>query len=88
MNLLKQINEKKDKLSKKIKEKLREKALLRAKARLAENKIDINELSEDELEIIVKDEEDKLLDDLKSKSILGLAALLGISFFWKRLKIQ
>ena len=81
MNLLKQINEKKDKLSKKIKEKLREKALLRAKARLAENKIDINELSEDELEIIVKDEEDKLLDDLKSKSILGLAALLGISFF-------
>jgi len=88
MNLLNQINEKKDKLSKKIKEKLREKALLRAKARLAENKIDINELSEDELEIIVKDEEDKLLDDLKSKSILGLAALLGISFFWKRLKIQ
>ena len=81
MNLLNQINEKKDKLSKKIKEKLREKALLRAKARLAENKIDINELSEDELEIIVKDEEDKLLDDLKSKSILGLAALLGISFF-------
>ena len=75
------INEKKDELSQKIKEKLREKALLRAKARLAENKIDINELSEDELEIIVKDEEDKLLDDLKTKSILGLAALLGISFF-------
>jgi len=88
MNLLNQINEKKDELSQKIKEKLREKALLRAKARLAENKIDINELSEDELEIIVKDEEDKLLDDLKTKSILGLAALLGISFFWKRLKIQ
>ena len=81
MNLLNQINEKKDELSQKIKEKLREKALLRAKARLAENKIDINELSEDELEIIVKDEEDKLLDDLKTKSILGLAALLGISFF-------
>jgi len=81
MNLLNQINEKKDELLQKIREKLREKALIRTKARLAENRIDINDLNEDELEIIVKDEEDKLLDDLKSKSILGLAALLGISLF-------
>ena len=81
MNLLDQLNEKKDELSQKIKQALREKALLRAKARLAENRVDINELSEEELEIIVKDEEDKLIDELKSKSILGLAALLGISLF-------
>ena len=81
MDILQELTNKKDQLSQKIKEALREKALLRAKARLAENRVDINELSEDELEIIVKDEEDKLIDELKSKSILGLAALLGISLF-------
>ena len=81
MDILQELTNKKDELSQKIKQALREKALLRAKARLAENRVDINELSEEELEIIVKDEEDKLIDELKSKSILGLAALLGISLF-------
>jgi len=81
MDILQELTNKKDQLSQKIKQALREKALLRAKARLAENRVDINELSEEELEIIVKDEEDKLIDELKSKSILGLAALLGISLF-------
>ena len=75
--MLNKIDEIKDDLYKK----LREKAMLRAKARLAENGIDINSLSKDELEVIIKDEEDKIMDDLKSKSILGLAALLGISLF-------
>jgi len=65
----------------KVLKKLREKALLRTKARLAENKIDIEELSEEELEIIIKDEEDKLLDDIKTKSIFALAAMFGLSVF-------
>ena len=75
--MIKKIDELKDKVYKK----LREKAILRTKARLAENGIDINNLSKEDLEIIIKDEEDKIMDDLKSKSILGLAALLGISLF-------
>ena len=75
--MLNKIDEIKDDLYKK----LREKAMLRTKARLAENGIDINTLSKDDLEVIIKDEEDKIMDDLKSKSILGLAALLGISLF-------
>ena len=75
--MIKKIDELKDKVYKK----LREKAILRTKARLVENGIDINELSKEDLEIIIKDEEDKIMDDLKSKSILGLAALLGISLF-------
>ena len=70
-----------DEIKAKVSKKLREKAMLRTKARLAENGIDINTLSKDDLEVIIKDEEDKIMDDLKSKSILGLAALLGISLF-------
>lgn len=75
--MIKKIDELKDKVYKK----LREKAILRTKARLVENGIDINDLSKEDLEIIIKDEEDKIMDNLKSKSILGLAALLGISLF-------
>ena len=70
---------KKTELEKLVKTKLREKALLRTKARLVENGIDINDLDEEELEIIIKDEEDKLIDNYKTNSIVVLAALLGVS---------
>jgi len=70
-----------EELKEKVNKVIRDKALLRAKARLAQHGIDIDTLTRDELEVLIKDEEDKIWDDYKSKSILGLAALLGISLW-------
>ncbi len=60
---------------------LRERALLRTRARLVESAVDIEKLSDEELEIIIHDEEDKLLGEYKSKGLIALLALLGISWF-------
>jgi len=76
-NIINKVEELKEKVNKVI----RDKALLRLKARLAQNGIDISELTQYELEVLLKDEEDKIWDDYKSKSIFGLAALLGISLW-------
>jgi len=64
-----------------LKERLREKALLRTRARLVEQRVDIDSLSDEELEIIIRDEEDKLLGEYKSKGLIALLAMLGISWF-------
>ena len=60
--------------------KLREKALLRTRARLVESRVKIEELSDEELEIIIADEEDKLIGEYKTKGILALLAMLGLSW--------
>ncbi len=61
-------------------ERLREKALIRTRARLIESGIDIKRLSDEDLEIIIADEEDKLIGEYKSKGLIALLALLGISW--------
>jgi len=72
-------------LPKKVQEKflfrLREKALLRTRARLVESGVDIGTLSDEDLEVIIADEEDRLIGEYKSKGIIALLALLGISWF-------
>lgn len=65
----------------KINFKIREKAVLSTKARLAENHKTFNDFSDDELEIIIADEERKIIDDLKSKSLVAALAVLGLNFF-------
>ena len=60
---------------------VREKALLRTRARLIESAVDIDKLSDEELEVIIADEEDKLIGEYKSKGLIALLALLGISWF-------
>ncbi len=60
---------------------LREKALLRTRARLIENGVDINTLSDEDLEVIIADEEDKLIGEYKTKGLLALLAMLGLSWF-------
>ena len=60
---------------------LREKALLRTRARLIENGVDINTLSDGDLEVIIADEEDKLIGEYKTKGLLALLAMLGLSWF-------
>ena len=69
------------KIRSKARERLREKALSRTHARLVISGVDIDTLSDDDLEIIIRDEENKLVDEYKSKGIIALLALLGISWF-------
>ncbi|WP_292655858.1 hypothetical protein [Nitratifractor sp.] len=62
-------------------ERLRERAILRTRARLVESGVDIRNLSDEELEVIIADEEDKLIGEYKSRGLIALLALLGISWF-------
>lgn len=61
--------------------KIREKAVLATKARLAENHKTFDDYSDEELEIIISDEERKIVDDLKTKSLAVALAALGINLF-------
>ncbi len=61
-------------------ERLRKKALIRTRARLVESRVDIDTLTDEELEIIIADEEDKLIGEYKSRGLIALLALLGISW--------
>lgn len=73
--------EKANELKDLIKFKIREKALKATKARLAENHKSLDDFSEEEIEIILSDEERKIIDDLKTKSLVVVLATLGINIF-------
>ena len=63
-----------------IKRKIREKAILSTKARLAEHHKNFDDYTDEELEIIISDEESKIKDDLKTKSLVAALAILGLDF--------
>ena len=63
-----------------IKRKIREKAILSTKARLAEHHKTFDDYTDEELEIIIADEESKIKDDLKTKSLVAALAILGLDF--------
>ena len=63
-----------------IKLKIREKAILSTKARLAENHKTFDDYSDEELEVIIANEESKIKDDLKTKSLVAALAILGLDF--------
>lgn len=63
-----------------VKTKIREKAILSTKARLAEQHKTFDDYTDEELEIIIADEESKIKDDLKTKSLIGALAILGLDF--------
>jgi len=69
-----------DRLPSSIKQPLRERAIKNSKVRVSLSPKSIADLTEAELEIIVKEEEDKIIAKLKTYSITALAALLGISW--------
>lgn len=71
---------KSDSIKDKVKLKIREKAILATKARLAENHKTFEDFSDEELEVIIADEERKIIDDLKTKSLVGALAILGLDF--------
>ncbi len=69
-----------DKVKEKVSFKIREKAVLATKARLAENHKTFEDFSDDELDVIIADEERKIVDDLKTKSLVAALAILGLDF--------
>ncbi|HJE03693.1 MAG TPA: hypothetical protein K8U92_07435 [Aliarcobacter thereius] len=72
---------KSNQLKDKINLKIREKAIIATKARLVENHKTFDDFSDEDLEIIIADEERKIVDDLKTKSLVVALAALGINFF-------
>ncbi|MRI83112.1 MAG: dihydrouridine synthase [Nitratiruptor sp.] len=68
-------------LKEKIHEAIERRVRLRVEARLAENRLSMEDFTPEELEIIFADERLKLLDELKSKGIIALLAALGLSLF-------
>jgi len=71
---------KSDGIKDKINFKIREKAILATKARLAENHKSFDDFSDEELDVIIADEERKIIDDLKTKSLVAALAILGLDF--------
>lgn len=65
----------------KIKKAIRKRALIAVKARLAEHSRSIEDLSDEELEIILHDEEKKIYDKIKTSSFFAVLAILGINLF-------
>ncbi len=64
-----------------IKRKIREKAISRTETRLLIAGRRPEDFSEEELEIIVREEEEKLEGQLREKGLLALAAVLGIGWW-------
>jgi len=71
---------KSDKLKDVVNTKIREKAILATRARLAQMHKTFDDYSDEELEIIVADEERKIIDDLKTKSLVVALTALGLNF--------
>ena len=69
------------KLNSKIKDKMREKAIARAETRIIIAGRRPEDLSQEDLEIVVREEEDKIKGELKEKGFLAVLALLGINLF-------
>lgn len=78
--MLKIIRRTKDSLSSKVRTKVREKAFSNAQSRIIASGGNIDKLSADDLEVLVKEEEDKLISAYKDKGIVFLLALIGMDF--------
>lgn len=63
-----------------INNKIRENAVLSTKARLAERHKSFDDYTDEELEVIIIDEERKIKDGLKTKSLVAALAILGLDF--------
>ena len=58
---------------------IRERAITQAKARIALSEKKFEDFTPDELEIIVKDEEDKVKRNIKQSAVVALLITLGLS---------
>lgn len=64
----------------KYKKIIRDKAISRAKTRIIIAGRTPEEFSQEDLEVVVQEEESKIKSDIKSKGLLAVLALLGVSW--------
>jgi hypothetical protein len=69
----------KDGLVGRFRSRIRERAITQAKARIALSGRDFADFSESELEIIVRDEEEKVKGSLKQSAVVAALIVLGLS---------
>lgn len=73
------IGSKRDQVVGEYETRLREKAIEKAKVRIVLHGRSVEDYSPDDLEIIVKEEEDKLREGLKNKGLYAVMAFLGFN---------
>lgn len=66
---------------KKYKSYIRDKAIDRARTRIIVAGNDPRKLSQEDLEIVVREEEDKIKGSIKEKGLMAALALLGLNLF-------
>ncbi len=64
-----------------VAKRIRLNAIQKTKARLAVHHQTLDDYTEEELEIIIEDEERKIISQLKTTGLLAALSLLGISLF-------
>lgn len=69
-----------EKLKSSIDQKIQEKAILNLKAELVLRHKSFDDYSDEELEVLIASEKRKIMDDLKTKSLVGALAILGLDF--------
>lgn len=70
---------KKEALINKYRDRIQEKAIERTKVRIVLHGKSVSDYKEEDLAIIVKEEEGKIKNDLKTKGYLSILALLGLN---------
>ena len=70
-----------DKIKNKIEQRIRDKAISRAQTRILLAGKKPEDFAESDLEIIVREEEDKIKGSAKEKGLLVLLSLLGLSLW-------
>lgn len=68
------------KLKEKIDFKIQERAILNLKAELAMRHKTFDDYSDEELEIMIQAQKQNIISDLKTKSLVGALAILGLDF--------
>lgn len=65
----------------KIEQKIRDKAIMRANTRIIIAGKTANDFDEAQLEVIVREEEEKIKGNAKERGLMVLAAMLGLSLW-------
>ena len=65
----------------KYKRYIRDKAIERARTRIIVAGNDPRKLSQEDLEVVVREEEDKIKGSIREKGLLAVLAMLGLNFF-------
>ena len=77
--MIKKLGEVRDGLAGRYRSKIRERAITQAKARIALAEKDFDDFTENELEIVVQDEEEKVKRSLKQSAFVAVLIALGLS---------